>query len=136
MKILILFTAGTLALAACAATTPPAAPVAAPIAVAPVSTPVAVAPIAAASAASPAAQDDAAMRLKELNKKAHEMGYHVEMKGTEPVYCRDYVELGTRFATKQCVTQTSLADSIRSAQENQSGLQQFRACQGAGCSAK
>jgi hypothetical protein len=87
----------------------------------------------AATATPPPPAESAGTQLRkaEVAAKANELGYKVEMHGDKKFYCRTAAPLGTRFEKKECFSEATFGDVVRSMEQNS---QQVRgACQGQGC---
>jgi hypothetical protein len=93
---------------------------------------VVVAPAAATAApAAPAESAGTQLRKAEVAAKANELGYKVEMHGDKKFYCRSEAPLGSRFEKKECLSEASFADMVRSSEQNSGPIR--GACQGQGC---
>jgi hypothetical protein len=91
---------------------------------------VAVAPPPPAAQKSGAAYDP---RMAESNRRAREMGYHMETRHGEQFYCRTTAPIGSRIEQKECLTAASMAQAVQMADENQAAKRQGQVCQGAHC---
>jgi hypothetical protein len=83
------------------------------------------------AAAAPNASYDP--RIAESDKRAKEMGYHVETRHGEQFYCRTTAPIGSRLTEKQCLTAATMAEVARIADENQTTFQQGHNCLGSNC---
>ena len=115
-----LMVVGLISLSACATSHPPRP---APAAVA--------TPVAAATAQKPNTPYDP--RVAESDKRAKEMGYHIETRHGEQFYCRTTAPVGSRLTQKQCLTAATMAEVAHIADENKVTFQQGRLCQGPNC---
>jgi hypothetical protein len=115
-----LIVVGLISLSACATSHPPRP---APSAVAK--------PVAAGVTQNPNASYDP--RIAESDKRAKEMGYHVETRHGEQFYCRTTAPIGSRLTEKQCLTAATMAEVAHIADENNVTYQQGHLCQGPNC---
>jgi hypothetical protein len=120
-----LMVVGLISLSACATSHQPRP---APSAVA---TPAAAKPVAAGATQNPNAPYDP--RVAESDKRAKEMGYHVETRHGEQFYCRTTAPIGSRLTEKQCLTAATMAEVAHIADENNVTFQQGHLCQGPNC---
>jgi hypothetical protein len=121
---------GLISLGACATSHPPRpAPAAAASAAA--ATPAAAKPVAAGIMRNPNAPYDP--RVAESDKRAKELGYHVETRHGEQFYCRTTAPIGSRLTEKQCLTAATMAEVAHIVDENQVTFQQGHLCQGPNC---
>jgi hypothetical protein len=74
-------------------------------------------------------------RVTAADKRAKELGYHMELRHDVQFYCRTVAPLGSRLTQKECLTVDTMAEAAQITEENQATLRQSRACQGGGCSA-
>jgi hypothetical protein len=72
-------------------------------------------------------------RLADSDRRAKEMGYHVETRHGEQFYCRTTAPLGSRLTEKQCLTAATMAEVARRVDENGVTLMQSHVCQGPNC---
>jgi hypothetical protein len=93
--------------------------------------PAAAVPPPAAAAQNPGVAYDS--RLAESNKRAREMGYHMETRHGEQFYCRSTAPIGSRLEQKECLTAESMAQAVQMADESQAAQRQGQLCQGGGC---
>jgi hypothetical protein len=94
-------------------------------------TPAVAKPVAAGITQNPNAPYDP--RIAESDKRAKEMGYHVETRHGEQFYCRTTAPVGSRLTEKQCLTAATMAEVVHIADENQVTFQQGHNCLGANC---
>jgi len=97
----------------------------------PAATPVGAKPAAAGTTQNPNAPYDP--RVAESDKRAKEMGYHVETRHGEQFYCRTTAPVGSRLTEKQCLTAATMAEVAHIVDENQATFQQGHLCQGPNC---
>jgi hypothetical protein len=90
-------------------------------------------PGAVAAAQEPALPYDA--RIAAADKRAKEMGYHVETRHGDQFYCRTVAPIGSRLTEKECLTVDTMAQAQQMSEANQMAQRQSQACQGGGCSA-
>ena len=83
------------------------------------------------AAAAPNAPYDS--RVAESDKRAKEMGYHIETRHGEQFYCRTTAPVGSRLTEKQCLTAATMAEVAHIVDENQVTFQQGHLCQGPNC---
>ena len=88
-------------------------------------------PRTAAAAQQPELSYDA--RIAAADRRAKEMGYHVETRHGEQFYCRTVAPIGSRLTSKECLTVDSMIQTARMAEENRAAQLQSQLCQGAGC---
>jgi hypothetical protein len=88
-------------------------------------------PRAAVAAQKPERPSDA--RIAAADRRAKEMGYHVETRHGEQFYCRTVAPTGSRLTQKECLTVDTMAQAARMAEENQIAQRQGQLCQGGGC---
>jgi hypothetical protein len=72
-------------------------------------------------------------RVVDADRRAREMGYHMEMRHDEQFYCRTVAPLGSRLTHKECLTVDGMAQAVQLAEENKVSQKQGSNCQGAGC---
>jgi hypothetical protein len=72
-------------------------------------------------------------RVAESNKRAREMGYHMETRHGEQFYCRTTAPLGSRLEQKECLTAQGMIQAVEMAEENKAAQRQGQLCQGGGC---
>ena len=72
-------------------------------------------------------------RVAAAQKRAREMGYHLEVRHGEQYFCRTVAPLGSRLTQKECLSIDTMAVSASMADENIAAGQQSHMCQGAGC---
>jgi len=72
-------------------------------------------------------------RVAAADKRAREMGYHVETRHGEQFYCRTTAPLGSRLTQKECLTADGMTQAVEMAEENQVAQRQGQLCQGPGC---
>lgn len=72
-------------------------------------------------------------RVAAAQKRARELGYHLEVRHNEQYFCRTIAPLGSRLAQKECLTIDTMAQAARMADENKAATRQSGICQGAGC---
>ena len=97
-------------------------------------TPAAAAPAAAPPRVAPPAQYDP--RVADSNRRAKELGYHMETRHGEQFYCRSTAPIGSRLTQKQCLTAATMAEVAHNVDENNATFQQSHLCQGAKCEFK
>jgi hypothetical protein len=90
---------------------------------------------AAPAAATPALKAAAAYdpRRAQVNRMAAELGYHVETRDQQRFFCRTAAALGTRLAQKECMSEDTMTDAVRSMEQNRNSWQQPKVCQGKNC---
>jgi hypothetical protein len=121
---------GLISLTACATSHQPR-PTPAAAAPTAVATPAVAKPVAAGITQNPNAPYDP--RVAESDKRAREMGYHVETRHGEQFYCRTTAPVGSRLTEKQCLTAATMAQVAHIVDENQVTFQQGHMCQGVNC---
>jgi hypothetical protein len=67
---------------------------------------------------------------------AAELGYHVEVRDQQRFFCRTAAPLGTRLTQKECMSEDTMTDAVRSMEQNRNSWQQPKVCQGAQCEVK
>jgi hypothetical protein len=72
-------------------------------------------------------------RLAAGDKRARELGYHVETRHGEQFYCRMHAPLGSRLEQKECLTAEGMAQAAQISEENKVNQRQNQLCQGANC---
>jgi hypothetical protein len=72
-------------------------------------------------------------RIVEADRRAKEMGYHMEMRHNQPFYCRTIAPIGSRLTQKECLTADGMVQAAQMADENKAAQKQNRNCQGKGC---
>lgn len=88
--------------------------------------------IAKANAAAAAAAANAPVKITDeatIAKLAKKAGWHTEVQNGTMFYCRDTVDVGTRFTSKKCATPTQLAVVLEQQQFERDQLKQ-RGCGG------
>jgi hypothetical protein len=88
------------------------------------------APAAATTAATGAsaipAMDE--VRVADSEKRAKEMGYHVEMRDGTRFFCRTVAPMGTRIPQKECLRSDAMQQLIRRTEEDKMNIRQFQSC--------
>jgi hypothetical protein len=72
-------------------------------------------------------------RVADSNKRAREMGYHIETRHGEQFYCRTTAPIGSRLEQKECLTADGMAQAVQMADESKAAQRQGQLCQGANC---
>ena len=125
-----LIVVGLISVSACA-TSHQQRPAAAAVATPAVATPAVATPVATATTQKPNTPYDP--RVAESDKRAKEMGYHIETRHGEQFYCRTVAPIGSRLTEKQCLTAATMAEVAHIADENNTTFQQGHLCQGPNC---
>jgi hypothetical protein len=81
-------------------------------------------PSAGAFAASDGAQqgDDSSGSIVDLDKRAREMGYHVESRNGEKAYCRNSAPTASHISRQDCLNSAGMIQSVRNAEKSQDEL--------------
>jgi hypothetical protein len=90
----------------------------------------------AAATAAPTPQPAFDPRRAQVNRMAAELGYHVEVRDQQRFFCRTAAPLGTRLTQKECMSEDTMTDAVRSMEQNRNSWQQPKVCQGAQCEVK
>lgn len=70
----------------------------------------------------------------EVERKAREMGYHVETQdGGKRGYCRNTAPTGSHISRKECLSPTAMAQAVQKAEEIQSQISQRNGQSCTGC---
>jgi hypothetical protein len=72
-------------------------------------------------------------RVVAADRRAREMGYHMEMRHDQQFYCRTVAPIGSRLTQKECLTADGMVQAVQMAEENKVAQKQQSNCQGAGC---
>jgi hypothetical protein len=72
-------------------------------------------------------------RIAAADRRAKEMGYHVETRHGEQFYCRTVAPIGSRLTQKECLTVDTMAQAQQMTEANQIAQRQAQSCQGGGC---
>lgn len=75
-------------------------------------------------------------RVAEAQRRARQMGYHVEIRHGVEFFCRTIAPISSRIPEKECVTVDGMAQAAQMNDENRAVVMESRACQGAGCTIK
>ena len=93
-------------------------------------------PPSSASAPAPTPEEAIDSRRAQVNRMAAELGYHVEVRDQQRFFCRTAAPLGTRLTQKECMSEDTMTDAVRSMEQNRNSWQQPKVCQGAQCEVK
>lgn len=83
------------------------------------------APIAAAAPANASQKSGAAIYTpEELDKRAREMGYHVETRSGQRSYCHNSAPTGSHISRQACLNADAMARAVKSADDDQDQISQ------------
>ena len=72
-------------------------------------------------------------RVAEAQRRARQMGYHVEIRHGVEFFCRTVAPISSRIPEKECITVDGMAQAAQMNDENRAVIMQSRNCQGGGC---
>jgi hypothetical protein len=87
---------------------------------------------ASAGASTVKAKDD--VRTAATKRYAREMGYRIETRDGEQLYCRLFKPIGQLIEKKECMSPQIMEDTARDAIQNQNDFERSRVCIGIHCS--
>ena len=58
----------------------------------------------------------------DLDKKAREMGYHLQRQGEEKIYCKSSAPTASRISRQECLTAAQMAQFVQQAARNEADL--------------
>ena len=67
-------------------------------------------------------------RVADSEKRAKEMGYHVEMRDGTRFFCRTVAPMGTRIPQKECLRSDAMQQLIRRTDADKMNIRQFQSC--------